>query len=290
LRVIVVGADGVIGKALCGQLVRRGHRVIGTTRRAAQSSSDDRLFVDMSASSLPKLPDADVAIICAAMSRFADCRRDPELAHRVNVAARLTLARDVTRSGGRALMLSSSAVFDCSRPHMNADAPTAPRSVYGTLLAEAEAGILDMGGIVLRLTKVISPDGGYLGSCLVALGEGRTIRAFEDHRFCPITLPTVVEGITAVAEQSEDGIFQLSGSEDISYADAARHLADRLGVSRSHVEGVRAADNGIPIDEITPYTSLDTGRLTALTGYRPASPRSVLDDVFRLSNPVAHTH
>jgi dTDP-4-dehydrorhamnose reductase len=289
LRVIVVGADGLIGKALCEHLAQRGHSVTGTTRRANSSLPDNRLFLDMAAPSLPKLPDADIAIVCAAMSRFVDCRRHPDLARRVNVTARLMLARDAAMKGCRVLMLSSSAVFDCSRPHMEADAPTAPRSAYGQFLAEAEAGILAMGGTVFRLTKVISSDAGHLANWLPALAGGRTVQSFEDHRFCPITLRSVLEGVAAVGEQSEGGIFQVSGAEDISYADAARHLADRLGVPRSHVEGVLAVDHGIPIGEITPYTSLDTSRLSALTGYRPAPPLSIVDQVFALSNAVAHT-
>jgi hypothetical protein len=69
----------------------------------------------------------------------------------------------------------------------------------------------------------------------------------------------------------------VSGAEDISYADAARHVARRLGVSSSLLIVSSAADQGIPAEEVTPYTSLDTARLTAVCGFVPPEPVAVLD-------------
>ncbi len=288
MRVLIIGADGAIGKALGVGLESRGHTVIGTTRRGALSASKERIFLDLAAPSLPKLPQTDVAVICAAMSRFADCRNAPDLAHRVNVTVPLKIAMDVKGHGGRVLLLSSSVVFDCLRPHVKGDAPTAPRTDYGRLKADAEAGVLGLGGSVLRLTKVVTPETGTLVDWILALRQGRSVRAFQDHRFCPISLHDVIDGMTRVIEQPEAGVFQLSGAEDISYADAARHLADRLGVLSSRVEGSFAVESGIPGNEVTAFTSLDTSRLSALTGFVPPTPRAVIDRVYQAAFSRAH--
>lgn len=283
MRIVVVGADGLIGGGLVARLARRGHDVIGTTRRPEKAQAGDGCFLDLAAPRLSSLPVGDVAIICAAMAKFSDCRNQPDLARQVNVTARLAIARNFIENGGRVIMLSSSVVFDCLRPRMSATAPTAPRNAYGRLLAEAEAGLLPLGGTVFRLTKVIVPDTGHLAGWLPALRAGQTVRAFEDHRLCPIPLQAVLDGIAAVAECKETGIFQVSGAEDISYADAARHLAVRLGVPQSQVVGALAVDSGIPDNEVTPYTSLDTSRLSALTGFMPPAARAVIDEVFAAS-------
>lgn len=280
MRVVVVGSDGLIGKALGGRLRQRAHAVVGTTRRAEQADGDERLFLDLAATTLPPLPAADIAVFCAAMATFADCRNFPELARRVNVTAPAALAKAFADRGGRVLMLSSSVVFDCQSPHVAGDQPTAPRSAYGVMKADVEADILGLHGTVLRLTKVITAQSGRLARWVEAFEQGRTVRAFEDHRFCPITLEQTLAAITAVVEQAESGVFQLSGADDISYADAARHIAERLGVPESRVEGTLAVENGIPESEVTPFTSLDTGRLGALTGYVPLPARAVIDEVF----------
>src|SRR5262245_2282348 len=280
MRVVVVGADGLIGNALHANLSRRGHSVLGTTRRAAQK---DRLFMDLTEPSLPVIPAADVVVICAAMARFADCRNDPGRARHVNVSAPLAIASQVGEQGCRVILLSSSAVFDCRSPYVMADQPPAPRSAYGRMKAEAEAGILSRGGTVLRLTKVITTSMDRLADWIGVLGSGQSVEAFEDHRFCPIELDNVLDAVEGIIEQKSAGIFQLSGEEDISYADAARHLARRLGIPANRVKGTLAVNSGVTEDELTPYTSLDTSRLSTLIGYRPLPPRKVIDDVFAAS-------
>src|SRR5262249_32791547 len=153
MRVVIVGADGLIGNGLHANLCQRGHSVLGTTRKNDQAGQKDRIFLDLAEPS-PAVPPADVAIICAALSKFAECRNYPDEARQVNVVAPLAIAQQIHGHGGRTLLLSSSAVFDCLSSRRMADEPTAPRSTYGRMKAEAEAGILALGGIVLRLTKV----------------------------------------------------------------------------------------------------------------------------------------
>jgi dTDP-4-dehydrorhamnose reductase len=279
---MVVGADGLIGHALSSELGRRDHDVIRTTRRRAQGPHVDSLvFLDLAADRLAPVPPADVIVICAAMASFSDCRNRFDLAHRVNVEARLQLARTATENGGRVVALSSSAVFDCLRPRARADWRPAPRSAYGRLMAEAEVDILACGGAVLRSTKVMAAGFGVLANWITILRGGGAVRAFEDHSFCPLPLNDVVDAIIAIVEQQEGGIFQVSGGSDMSYANAARHIAGRVGVPRDRVTAIRAVDNGIPESDVTPFTSLETSRLSALTGFQPPQPDAVIDAVYQ---------
>src|SRR5262249_25645607 len=115
MRCLVIGADGSFGSPLSGSLRRRGHEVLATTRRPAHVTNEGCFFLDLAAP-LPALPRVDVAIICAAMARFEDCRRHPELAHRINVAAPLALSQSLTQAGTRVIVLSTSAVFGGCKP------------------------------------------------------------------------------------------------------------------------------------------------------------------------------
>jgi dTDP-4-dehydrorhamnose reductase len=279
LRCLIIGADGTFGATLAGSLRRAGHQVLATTRRPDSAMGAFRLDL---AAKLPLMPEADVAVICAAMARFEDCRRYPDLAHRVNVAAPLELGRSLTRAGARVIFLSSSVVFDCRKPHMSENEQPMPASTYGRLKAEAEAGLLDLGSLVsvLRLTKVVRPDVGILSEWIGCLGTGETVRAFEDHRFCPLTVAQVVDAIVALAENGEGGIYHVSGAADVSYADSARFLAQRIGALNDLVEAVRGIENGLAEGDLTPFTSLATGRLSRLTGFVPPEPFDVLQAVY----------
>jgi dTDP-4-dehydrorhamnose reductase len=216
------------------------------------------------------------------MSRFEDCRRFPDLACRINLAAPLELGRSVTQSGARVILLSTSAVFDCRKPHVSERERPMPRSVYGRLKAEAEARLLGLGSrvSVLRLTKVVRPKLGVLSEWIGSLGEGRMIRAFDDHRFAPLTVAHVVDAMVALAEKGESGIYHVSGAKDLSYAEAARFLARQIGVSAHLVEAVRGLENGLAADDLTPFTSLGTTRFSELTGFVPPEPHAVLQTVY----------
>jgi len=291
MRVLVVGGDSVIGNALIPALRGRGHLPIGTTRRRTPISPKESVFVDLASDESVVLPDTDAMVICAAIAGFAECRMNPELARRVNVTKPLEYGARVLSNGGRVLLLSTSAVFDCLSPLRKSDAPRSPQAVYGKLKAEAETRLLNcgVGASVLRLTKVLRPDSGILAAWVETLGLGQIVEAFDDHRFCPLPLHAVIEAITAILETGEDGIFQVSGAADVSYGDAACHVAACIGAPTTRVTSVHAVDRGIPESEVTPYTSLDSSRLAALTGFAPPQPFAVIDEVFQSSIARART-
>jgi dTDP-4-dehydrorhamnose reductase len=279
-RILVVGGDGTIGRALLRHLMAEGHDVLATTRHR------DRViptvsFLDL-AEGYDTAPNADAAVICAAVTGFSECRNFPEIARRVNVEASVALCSDLVSRGARVIFLSTSAVFDCLSPFARGDSRVAPRSVYGRLKAEAEAGVLALGdnATILRLTKVLTPDNGVLSRWISELKNGQVVRAFGDHRMCPILLDETLAAIGALIERGESGVYQISGAADISFEEAARHLADRVGVPSHRVIAVRAQDSGVAPEDITPFTSLETSRLSALTGYIPPAPGAVIDRVF----------
>lgn len=282
MRILVIGSDSTIGAGLTAALLARGHSVVGTTRNSKNIKKPNVIFFDLASDDQPALPDAEAAVICAAMTRFEECHNQPDLAYRVNVEAPFAIANQLVPRGTNVLLLSTSAVFDCYEPLRKADSIPAPRSVYGRLKMEAESRLLEkgQGTAILRLTKVLSPEVGILTKWIDDLSIGKEIRAFDDHRFCPLPLCAAVDAIAAIIRSGEIGLFQLSGANDISYAEAGLHLASRLGRSSDKVVAISAAANGILINEITPYTSLDTSRLSGMTSFVPPCAFDVIDNVY----------
>ncbi len=284
LRALVIGADGLIGAALCEQLSRRGHTVFGTTRRNSPLGLSRKVFLDLaeSVTAADRLPDADVAVICTAMTNFADCRMQPELARRVNATAPAALARQLVERGSFVVRLSSTAVFQNPAPMAPALQPSNSRTLYGRLQAEGEKLVLALNSpvAIVRFTKIVTPSFPILTKWISALVRGETIEAFEDHGLCPVTLSCSVDALTAVTESRRPGTYQISAAHDLSYVELATYLVDRLGLPSDRVIPIRAVDRGIPVEEITPYSSLDSASLTKLTGFVQPNPYAVLDEVF----------
>lgn len=277
MHAIVVGIDGLVGHALAEALRARGDTVYGTTRRRDAVSSGATWLLDLATdTSDVDLPPADVAFICAAVTSLAECRADPERARRVNRDAPAQLA---SRWAMRTIFLSTNAVFDCQAPLMRADRPRKPTSIYGQLKAEAEDAVLGHGGTVVRLTKIFVPGMPLLQRWHDALSRGDSLEAAEDHRIAPMLLDHVIAALLAIADWGEGGVYQASASGDVSYAEIATWITDRLKVDRARVTARSAVDIGIPVNEVLPYTSLDASRLATLMNQPAPQPWTAVERV-----------
>jgi dTDP-4-dehydrorhamnose reductase len=286
-KILIVGADGLIGRALFEAAAARGFGVTGTTRRRDRPhllhcNLEDPALHDLA------LPAADTAFFCAALPGFAECRNDTVRARQINVTAPRLLAEKLVAQGTHVVTLSSSSVFDWSQPHVAADKPPCPASVYGKLKAENEAAFLAFGeaATVVRFAKVLTPESRLFAGWIDALRNRRTIAAFSDLRMAPVALDDAVRLLLALAAGETSGIYQYSASRDISYLDAARHLAAALGAPPSLVEEACAAESGIPPEEITTFSSMDSSRAERLLGTPAPDPFATLDRLYDL--PAAH--
>ncbi len=274
-RVCVIGGDGAIGAALLRRLHSDGVAAVASTRRAAPDASD-RFRLDL-ADDLHgfRLPDCDVLVLAAAMTRLADCRENPEAARRINVEAPVALAQMGIHRGAFVIFLSTNQVFDGSRAGVSCDEPTNPRSAYGAMKSEAENRLraLNRDVAIVRLSKVIGRHLGLFEDWRKRLSADEPIDAFVDLVMAPIAIDKVVAGLEAIGLQRAGGIWHLGGREDISYYEAARHLARRLGAPPALVRAASATEKGIPAVERPPHTALHPGSIDALTGV-------VIDDAF----------
>jgi dTDP-4-dehydrorhamnose reductase len=277
VRVLVVGADGAIGRALAAHLAAAGAAVVGTTRRTGAGQAG-RPVLDLAADpeDWPMLPRVDAAVICAAVARVADCERDPDGARRVNVDGPLALARRLP-AGCYTLFLSTNHVLDGSVPRQRADAPYHPASAYGAQKATAEQGLLALGSCaVLRLAKVLTPSDPLILDWAAALAAGRPVSPFADIVNAPAPLGFVCGLIERMLAARASGLFQASGDRDLAYAEMALLLTDALGGDPGLVRPVEARRPGSRFLDYPRYASLDMSRVGEVLGItQPSSVATV---------------
>lgn len=282
MKALIIGIDRGIGKALGADLLSKGHQIAGTTRIRANVQGDI-FYLDLNQPppEFGILPKADIAYFCAAMTTYKECRENPDMAGRVNAKSPSTIAKHLVESGTRVVLLSTSAVLDCSSPRMTVDRPRQAASIYGRTKAQAELAFLALGPMasVLRLTKVLTSEDERFSKWISNLRAGVSFDCPDDFRISPITLQNVLQALIAIADQQEGGIFQVSAASDISHAEAAWHVASRLHVSRQLIRGFPSASLGIAPDVVTAYTSLNVERLSAISRFVAPDPREVIDVV-----------
>lgn len=280
---LVIGADGLIGHALLSDLTFKGQPVIGSTRRKP-SKSHSQLLIDLADSPsnwyLPKR--ICTAYICAGIVSIEHCRQHPYATAAINCKATITLANALADRGARVIYLSSNQVFDGSIAQRKASDLICPITEYGRQKATTENAILQLGkqGVVVRLTKVLDHANTLLGKWCHDLKQGKTIQPFDDMHMAPVSVTHVVNALAMIGKlplQTSDRVMHISATHDVTYAQAAHHLAKRLAADASLIDPISASTANIHISARPRHTTLDTNILTTLTGLTPPDPLHTLD-------------
>ena len=282
---LVIGADGLIGRAVSNHLTRAGETVLETTRRL-DTTSERRFFLDLTEDVSNWRPPCQVSVahFCAAVTSLERCRKEPVQSARVNVHNTVALAKTLVASRTFVIFPSTNLVYDGSIPFRKTDDLVCPRTEYGRQKAEAERQLLTLGDLisVVRFTKVLGPNMSLLKGWIQALQNGETIHPFSDMVMAPVPLLFAVDVLRRVAEARLPGIVQVSGERDVTYEQVARHIVQRLGASPDLVLRSTSAEAGLQLEAIPTYTTLDTTRLRTEFGIEPPDVWSTIDSVFCL--------
>ncbi|CAG9222965.1 dTDP-4-dehydrorhamnose reductase [Paraburkholderia caribensis] len=251
LKVAVIGASGLLGRAIVGELTRQPDwRVVQTTfsRPFGQSVTLDirdagavAQFVDR------ERPDA--LVIAAAERRPDVCEHDPALARALNVDAVRAIASAARRHGAWVLSISTDYVFDGTQPPYRYDATPSPINAYGRSKLEGEQALAESTdfGCVLRLPLLFGPIVDWQESAVTSLvpaiaasartasseGKAAVMDAWA------IRYPTYTPDVAVVVHQLLEwhardeavcGTVQWSGDEPMTKYDIAQRLASALQI------------------------------------------------------------
>jgi nucleoside-diphosphate-sugar epimerase len=173
-HVLVSGANGFVGRALCRALIDGGHAVTGLVRHAGGSIAGTKEWVHAGhdftrlGDAWPQGLKADCVVhLAARVHVMRDTAADPLAAFRAtNVDGALRVAEAVRRNGGQRMVFVSSikavAETDPGRP-LREDDPAQPEDAYGRSKLEAEQALARFGAetgldiVVVRPPLVYGP-------------------------------------------------------------------------------------------------------------------------------------
>ena len=235
---VVTGANGFIGRHLCGELVRLGWHVRVITRGAAPASPE-KLAVAM-ASDCPELEQslagADVVFNLAGIAHESLAQADPEALLAVNVDAAMRVLRAADRVAVPQLVwLSSIKVLgDVSDRPLRPNDPYRPGDAYARSKVRAEQVLQDYPARATHLAVVRPPlvyGAGVGGNFL------RLLRWVDKGVPLPLataSAPRSMVGIGNLCDllcrlsEPNAGIFHVADERDLSVAELIGVLSDAL--------------------------------------------------------------
>jgi dTDP-4-dehydrorhamnose reductase len=276
---LVVGGDSTIGVALSEKWSTEGGRTLCTTRRRDKVDGQRWIYLDLAQSAHDlRIPfGCESAVVCTAETSLARCRQDPIGSRRVNVENTLRLTSQLVNAGCFVVFLSTGLVFDGSKPLRRSDEPVCPMTEYGRQKADAERAILTLGNqtAILRLTKVFHPNMSLLTLWRGQLAAGEKAKGFSDYICSPIRLDDVTRVVQLIATNHATGIWQLSGTQDRSYADIAVRLAIGWGFEESRVENAPAPKGSL--EHRPRFSTLDSSRLQQAFAFTASTVDETID-------------
>lgn len=270
--VLIIGADGQIGRTLFTDLKRFGFATTPTSRRSARIDDEHTVHLDLSSPVLFESPENhDTAFICAGVTSIAECERDQAKTWEINVTRTIELIKQLSSRNTHVIYLSSNVVFSGQKAHVSTHEEQNPNCNYGQQKHAVESFLSDFDGrtTTLRLSKVVGPSFPLLEQWVTRLKNAEPVKAYNDMVLSPVSLNSVVSACAKLATQKPRGIFHLSGAQDISYGDLARFLANELKVSLDLIQTSHAHKSNQVIFSKPAHTTLDTASALKQLGFEP---------------------
>ena len=253
MRVLVTGANGLVGSRLCRRLAQQGHQVLGVSRgeRRCSGAFDYRSCelrdeAQVHAAFEGFRPEG--VVHPASMTQVDLCEKDPAVAFTSNVLATARVALAARARGAHLVYVSTDYVFDGQAgPYGEEDVPN-PRGVYALTkhMAEQAVRALAPSWAIARTAVVYGwPAAARLNFgawLLAALEKGEPVRVFEDQYVSPSLADSVAAMLAELAVRRLDGVWHICGAEVVSRVAFGQALCEVFGLPSSLLVPVKLKD------------------------------------------------
>lgn len=244
MRLLVVGANGLLGSNVVRAGRQRGWTVSGTYHSTRPAF--DIPFIQFDLQEYNSFEDIltehgpDVVVNCAAMTDVDDCETNPKQAYELNEAAPRGLAAHCDAKGITFIHISTDYVFDGTEhePYNETD-DTNPIQVYGESKLMGEQAVYEeiMDLLIARLSFVwgihrsninITGFPAWVQSRLLS---GEDVPLFTDQWVTPTRAGQAAETLLDLIEQDATGFFHIACSSCVTPYEFGRMIADYVDTS-----------------------------------------------------------
>lgn len=238
---LIIGKNGTLGKAfekICHirsiNTVMLSRNEMNICDKSSIAAAIDRLkpWAIINTAGFVKVDEAEN---CA-----DECRQ-------INAYGAGLLANQCNKLGIRYMTFSSDMVFDGNKrtPYLETDSVN-PVNVYGQSKAEGEALVMDScpSSLIVRSSSFFGPWDTYNFAyhVLHQLRKDQSCAALNDVYISPTYVPDLVNASLDIFIDEATGIWHVTNDGTLTWADFARAIAGRAGISGSKIKNIQTGD------------------------------------------------
>lgn len=286
MKILITGANGLLGQKLVKLILDRGGDELIATARGANRlpyAEDGYTYIPLDITDEIRVKEvvssmkADVVIHTAAMTNVDQCETERRACWELNVSATQYLVDACTASGSFFIHLSTDFIFDGEAGPYGENAEANPISYYGDSKLKSEelvqAGNLDWAIVRTVLVYGIAHDMSRSNIILWVKGsleQGKEIKVVDDQLRSPTLAEDLAMGCYLIAQQRAKGIYNICGKDLLTPYQMALKTADFFKLDQSTIQRADASTFQQTAKR-PPKTGLLIDKAIADLGYSPRS-------------------
>lgn len=298
MKILITGANGLLGQKLVGLLANQPDTELIATARGANRlpTTDGYTYLPMDITDRQQVLDVitqvrpDAVIHGAAMTDVDKCELDKDSCWAQNVTAVEYIVEACRATNAFLCHVSTDFIFDGSAGPYTEEADGNPISFYGWSKYAAEKVVMHSSSswAIARTVLVYGIAHDMSRSNIIlwvkkSLEEGKTIKVVTDQFRSPTLAEDLAAGCALIARQQATGIFNISGKEVLTPHEMAIQTADYFSLDKSLITEATAA-TFTQTARRPPRTGFIIDKARTQLGY---NPRSFSEGIAILAGQIA---
>ena len=251
MKVLIIGATGLVGSRLAASFAQGGHEVVGTYRTQRADGLRPLEMTDPAAvRTLLAEVRPDVTILSAALTDVNYCETHAEETRRINVNGTANVVDACRETGSRLVFISTDYVFDGRNGPYSEETPPSPISAYGRSKLEGERLVSTLpDALVVRTTVVLDyrpGDKNFMMRLIGSLTRRERLIVPVDQFSSPTYAPRLADIIRELVECGKSGVYNVSCEEYVNRHELALRAAAVLGLDPEPLIPKETAELGQP--------------------------------------------
>ena len=226
MKVLVTGANGMLGQDLCPYLEELGIMVIPTDYDTMDITNEEQTN-DVISRVRP-----DLIIHCAAYTNVDKAEEDLETATKLNVLGASNVAKATQKISATMVYVSTDYVFDGTKtePYLPTDKPN-PINNYGLTKYQGELEVQKHCEkfYIARTAWLYGIHGKNFVETMISLAQKDELNVVDDQKGCPTWTIELIQGILKLLNKPY-GIYHVCGSGSTTWYGFAKEIFEQAGL------------------------------------------------------------